>query len=92
MVNLTNPVMLHPLIREVYPVGSFTVSVRVPDGKSVESISLLVSGTAVSFTRSGDRVSFEAPNIAAIEVAHLGWSCAKAETRGLRPAARCLYG
>lgn len=74
MVNLTNPMMLRPPIREVYPVGPFTVSVRVPEGKSVDSISLLVSGETVSFTRSDDRVSFEVPNIAAIEVAHLSWS------------------
>jgi hypothetical protein len=43
LVNLTNPMMMKGPFRELMPVGTQTVRVRIPQGRTVKSVHLLAA-------------------------------------------------
>ena len=68
LVNLTNPMLMKGPVRELLPVGEQRVRVRLPDGRRVRGVRLLVSGSAASFRQSGDTLELTVPSIRAHEV------------------------
>lgn len=68
MVNMTNPFMLRAAYREAIPVGPQSVDIRVPEGKRVCGVRLLVSGQSPHYTQSAERLSLTVPSIADHEV------------------------
>jgi len=44
LVNLTNPMMMKGPFREIFPVGAQKVKVRLPQGRKVRKVQLLVTG------------------------------------------------
>jgi hypothetical protein len=68
MVNMTNPYMLRSAYREAIPIGAQTVSVQVPQGKTVRGVKLLVSGVTARYTQSNGRVNLTVPTVVDNEV------------------------
>jgi hypothetical protein len=68
LVNLTNPMMMKGPIREVIPITKQEVTLRVPVGRRVKQVRLLVAGTNPHFTNEDGVVSLEVPSIALHEV------------------------
>jgi len=69
LVNLTNPMMMKGPLREVIPLSSQKVYIRVPrGGRRITKARLLVSGRDVPFHEEGDTVSVEVPSIGIHEV------------------------
>ena len=73
LVNLTNPMMMKGPLREIFPIGRQTVSIRMPDGRKAASAKLLVSGETCESRVIGDRVEIVVPSIEALETVHLTW-------------------
>ncbi|WP_117194398.1 family 10 glycosylhydrolase [Rhizobium terrae] len=73
MFNLTNPMMMKGPIRENYPLAGQTVSVDIPDGKSVARAWLVVADRAANFSVKDGRATVEVPGIERLEVLHLSW-------------------
>ncbi len=68
LVNLTNPMMMKGPIREIIPAPPQQVRIRVPEGRRVSKVSLLVSGKPPGHRISGSVVSLELPSIELHEV------------------------
>jgi len=58
LVNLTNPMMLKGPFRELYPMGPERVSLRLPDGVTVESVRLLHADRGPSYEVVAGRLEF----------------------------------
>jgi hypothetical protein len=74
LVNLTNPMMMKGPVREIIPVGSQHVSIRVPESRRVRAARLLVAGKDVAFHRNRDGVHLDVPSIGVHEVIALDYS------------------
>jgi hypothetical protein len=74
LVNLTNPMMMKGPLREVIPLSSQVVSVRVPDGHRVMKARLLVAGTDVPFHEKDGAIVVEVPSIDIHEVVALDYA------------------
>jgi hypothetical protein len=68
LVNLTNPMMMKGPVREIIPSPVQQVRIRVPEGRRVRKVSLLVSGKAPGHRESGGVVTIEIPSIELHEV------------------------
>jgi hypothetical protein len=68
LVNLTNPMMMKGPARELVPIGSQRLRVRLPGGVRVRGLKLLVSGTTPAFAQDGDWVEVAIPSILDHEV------------------------
>jgi hypothetical protein len=69
LVNLTNPMMMKGPFRELIPVGEQRVRVRVPPGKKVSGIQLLVRGEkGIRSRESGGYLDLVVPSILVHEV------------------------
>ncbi len=68
LVNLTNPMMMKGPVREIIPVGKQTVRVRIPNGRKVQSVKLLVAGGQPTTRRLGNELELDLPSIALHEV------------------------
>lgn len=68
LVNLTNPMMMKGPIREIIPIPSQRVQIRVPDGRRVTKATLLVSGKTPAYRQTDGSVSLEVPSIDLHEV------------------------
>jgi hypothetical protein len=68
MVNLTNPMMMKGPVRELIPVGSQMVRVRIPEGKRVAGVRLLTLNTTPHFAQRGPWVSVAVPSIELHEI------------------------
>ena len=68
MVNLTNSMMMKGPVREVVPSPPQTVSVKLPDGRKVSKVHLLVAGKAVTARRAGNRLEVDVPPVGVNEV------------------------
>ncbi len=68
LVNLTNPMMMKGPVREILPAPPQQVRIRVPEGRRVRKVSLLVSGRTPSSRISGNVVSLELPSVELHEV------------------------
>jgi hypothetical protein len=74
ILNLTNPMMMKGPLRETWPVGPLSVKVEIPEGKTVKSARLLVSGEDVPFRISDGSATVEIKDIETMEVVHLAWA------------------
>ncbi|MFB9375481.1 beta-galactosidase trimerization domain-containing protein [Kineococcus gynurae] len=74
LVNLTNPFTMRGVMRETLAVGPHSVSIAVPEGREVQAVSLLVSGTAVAATVDEGRLDILLPSISLLEVVHVTWA------------------
>ena len=68
LVNLTNPMMMKGPIRELYPVGSQQVSIRLPEGRKPKEARLLVSKADAKFSESAGTLNLTVPLITDHEV------------------------
>jgi hypothetical protein len=68
LVNLTNPMLMKGPFRELIPVGTQEVKVRLPEGKRVKRVQLLVGGAAPVFTEAGGWLTVTVPSILDHEV------------------------
>ncbi|CAN7523866.1 family 10 glycosylhydrolase [Rhizobium leguminosarum] len=71
--NLANPMMMKGPIRDNYPLAAQTVSVEIPEGRSVAKAWLVVADRAASFSFGNGRAQVEVPGIDRLEVLHLTW-------------------
>ena len=68
LVNLTNPMMMKGPVRELIAAGEQKVRLRMPEGRRVKSLRLLVAGATPPFRQSGEWVELAVPTIRAHEV------------------------
>lgn len=73
MFNLNNPMMMKGPIRDNYPLPAQTVSIEIPQGKSLEKAWLTVADRAASFTIKDGRAECTVPAIDRLEVLHVSW-------------------
>jgi len=68
LVNLTNPMMMKGPVREILPIGSQHVRVRMPRGLHPKQVRLLTAGTQPAFDVTEGVVSMTVPSIDVHEV------------------------
>lgn len=68
LVNLTNPMMMKGPVREVIPITSQRVRVRIPHGRRVAKAHLLVAGVAAQYSTEGETILVDVPSINVHEV------------------------
>jgi hypothetical protein len=71
LVNLTNPMMMKGPLREVIALSAQKVSVRIPAGRRVTKVRLLVAGTDIQHHEHSGTVALEVPSIDVHEVVAL---------------------
>jgi hypothetical protein len=74
LVNLTNPMMMKGPLREVIPLSTQVVSVRVPAGRRVTKARLLVAGSDLQFHEKDGAIVVEVPSIDIHEVVALDYA------------------
>jgi len=74
LVNLTNPMMMKGPLREVIPLSSQKVSVRIPEGRRIRKAQLLVAGNEVAHRESNGVITIEVPKIDVHEVVALDFA------------------
>ncbi len=68
LVNLSNPMMMKGPVREIIPIGSQKVRVRLPSGKRLAGVKLLVSGARPDYSETAGTVEVQVPSIDLHEV------------------------
>jgi hypothetical protein len=68
LVNLTNPMMMKGPLREIIPIGSQQLTVRLPEGARPKKVQLLTAGKTVDYKLSGTAVMLTVPSIDVHEV------------------------
>jgi hypothetical protein len=68
LVNLTNPMMMKGPVRELLPIGSQEVRIRLPDGTKARRIRLLAADKTLKASRSGQHLRLTVPSILDHEV------------------------
>jgi hypothetical protein len=68
LVNLTNPMMMKGPLREIIPISSQRVSVKMPSSRRIKRIHLLVAVKEVPYTLEHDMISLEILSISLNEV------------------------
>ena len=68
LVNLTNPMMMKGPFREFFPVGPFTLRVKLPPGGRARRVQLLTAGISPAATESGGWLTATVPRIELHEV------------------------
>ena len=68
LVNLTNPMMMKGPIRELIPIGSQQVRVRLPDGTKPRRVHLLAADKTPKVDRAGQHLTLTVPSILDHEV------------------------
>ncbi|MBB4122466.1 alpha-amylase family protein [Martelella radicis] len=76
LFNLTNPMMLKGPTREFFPVGAHSVSIVMPEGRSVADVRLLISGQTANYRIADGKVEVDVPAIALMEAVEVHWSWA----------------
>jgi Hypothetical glycosyl hydrolase 6/Beta-galactosidase trimerisation domain len=74
LVNLTNPMMMKGPVREVIPVASQRVRIRIPDGHRVVRAKFLVAGNSIPFGSEQGFIVLDVPSIALHEVIALDFA------------------
>ena len=74
LVNLTNPMMLKGPVREIDPISGQRVSLRIPEGRHVSRVHLLVAARDVPYRTERDSIYFETPAIGLHEVVAVDFS------------------
>ena len=68
LVNLTNPMMMKGPVREIIPVPGQQVRIRIPTGRRIAKVHLLVAKMAVPYRRENDAIELEVPSVGLHEV------------------------
>jgi Hypothetical glycosyl hydrolase 6/Beta-galactosidase trimerisation domain len=68
LVNLTNPMMMKGPVRDIIPVPRQKVRVRIPGGRHIAGVHLLVGKTDVEFRQEQDTIQLEVASIGLHEV------------------------
>jgi len=68
LVNLSNPMMMKGPVRETVPIGPQRVRLRLPSGKMLAGVKLLVGGTRPDFSETAGAVEVQVPSIGLHEV------------------------
>ncbi len=68
LVNLTNPMMMKGPVREIIPAPPQQVLIRVPEGRRLRRVSLLVSRQPPVYKTAGSVVTLEIPSVDLHEV------------------------
>ena len=68
LVNLTNPMAMKGYMREILPMGPYTVSLELPPGRMPKAVRLLEAGTAATARNEAGRLVVEVPRISVHEV------------------------
>jgi len=71
LVNLSNPMMMKGPLREVIPLSRQKVHIRVPHGRQVTKVHLLVAGRDIPYREEQDVIVLEVPTIGVHEVVAL---------------------
>lgn len=71
LVNMTNPMMMRGPVREVIPLSSQKLRIRVPGGRRVTKVHLLAAGTPVPYREENGAIVVEVPSIGVHEVVAL---------------------
>jgi len=74
LVNLTNPMMMKGPVRELIPSPPQHVRVRIPQGRQIASVRLLVRGARPRYRTSGSAIEIEVPPIELHEVVALDFA------------------
>ncbi len=74
LVNLTNPMMMKGPLREVIPLPNQEVSIRIPEGRRVSGVRLLVAGGDAHYRKDGGSIRLTVPSIGVHEVVALDFS------------------
>jgi hypothetical protein len=74
LVNLTNPMMMKGPVREIIPVPAQQVTIRIPEGRQVSAVRLLVANREAPHRREGNQISLEVPSIGLHEVIALDFA------------------
>ena len=68
LVNLTNPMMMKGPFREFFPVGPFSVRVKLPPGATPRGVQLLTAGTSHPISESAGWLTVSVPQVELHEV------------------------
>jgi hypothetical protein len=68
LVNLTNPMAMKGYMREILPMGPYSVSLELPAGRSVKAVRLLAAGTPPATRTQAGRLIVEVPRLEVHEV------------------------
>jgi type 1 glutamine amidotransferase len=68
LVNLTNPMAMKGYMREILPMGPYTVSLELPPGRTMKAVRLLEAGTSANARNQAGRLVIEVPRVAVHEV------------------------
>jgi hypothetical protein len=74
LVNLTNPMMLKGPVREIDPISGQKISLRIPAGRHVSRVHLIVAARDVPYRTERDSIGFETPAIRLHEVVAVDFS------------------
>ena len=74
LVNLTNPMMMKGPVREVIPLPNQEVSIRIPEGRRVSKVRLLVAGGDAHYRKDGASIRLTVPSIGIHESSSLDLS------------------
>jgi Hypothetical glycosyl hydrolase 6/Beta-galactosidase trimerisation domain len=74
LVNLTNPMMMKGPVREIIPISAQKISLRIPAGKRVSRVHLLVAARDVPYRTEGDMIFLDTPSIGLHEVVAVDFS------------------
>jgi len=71
LVNLSNPMMMKGPVREIIPIGAQRVRVRIPAGRKLAGVKLLVAETQPVYSETAGVVEVQVPSIGLHEVVAL---------------------
>jgi hypothetical protein len=74
LINLTNPMMMKGPVREIIPITGQKVSLRIPAGRRVSRVHLLVAARDVPYRFERDTIFLETPPISLHEVLAVDFS------------------
>jgi hypothetical protein len=68
LVNLTNPMMMKGPVRQIIPVPGQQVRIRIPSGRRIAKVQLLVGKLEVPYQQENDTIELEVPSVGLHEV------------------------
>ena len=74
LVNLTNPMMMKGPVREIIPISAQKIAIKIPEGRTIKHVRLLVAGTNPKYANKESLVTLEVPSIALHEVIAIEFS------------------
>lgn len=68
LVNLTNPMAMKGVVRELIPAGPYQVTLRLPAGARLARVRLLEADVGADYRRQGDQLVVQVPQVVVHEV------------------------